>query len=85
VASVSCGRIPSGTSVNQDFAERRRDFGLIEELGWRKANNDPKRQSETLPQSSSFVAHGSLAYSILACLRIGMSASASFQRVRKSW
>lgn len=27
----------------------------------------------------------SLAYSALACLRIGMSGSASFQRVRKSW
>jgi hypothetical protein len=37
------------------------------------------------PQSSSSVAHCSLAYSALACLRMGMSGSASFQRVRKSW
>jgi len=29
--------------------------------------------------------HCSLAYSALACLRIGMSLSASFQSVRKSW
>jgi hypothetical protein len=27
----------------------------------------------------------SLAYSVLACLRIGMLGSVSFQRVRKSW
>ena len=40
---------------------------------------------ETLRRSSSFVAQCSLAYSALACLRIGMSGSASFQRVRKSW
>jgi hypothetical protein len=30
-------------------------------------------------------AHCSVAYSALACLRIGMSESASFQSVRKSW
>ena len=32
----------------------------------------------------AFVAYSSLAYSALACLRIGMLESASFQRVRKS-
>src|SRR5215469_12408498 len=31
------------------------------------------------------VAYLRLAYSVLACCRMGMSGSASFQRVRKSW
>ena len=48
-----------------------------------------RRLTRILPgtpsQSSSFVPHHSLAYSALACLRMGMSESASFQRVRKSW
>jgi hypothetical protein len=33
----------------------------------------------------STIAHCSFAYSALACLRIGMSGSASLQSVRKSW
>ena len=36
----------------------------------------------TIPASRP---HGSLAYSAWACMRIGMSGSASFHRVRKSW
>src|SRR6478735_2652580 len=35
--------------------------------------------------SRSAAAHWSLAYSVLACLKIGMSGSASFQGERKSW
>jgi hypothetical protein len=51
--------------------------------------NTDKRPSSgrppyTLRQSSSFVAHCSLAYSALACLKIGTSGSASFHSVRKS-
>ena len=36
-----------------------------------------------LPERAGGLNHSSFAYSALACFRIGMSGSASFQRVRK--
>jgi hypothetical protein len=42
-------------------------------------------QAESTSSGSAFIAYGSLAYSVLACMKIGISGSASFQRVRKSW
>jgi hypothetical protein len=42
-------------------------------------------QAESTSSGSAFIAYGSLAYSVLACLKIGISGSASFQRVRKCW
>ena len=44
----------------------------------------PTSRSPHAHPMSSFVSHFSLAYSVSACLRIGISGSASFHRVRKS-
>ena len=42
----------------------------------------PRSQSQRFSEWSSYC---SLTYSALACFRMGMSGSASFQRAKKSW
>ena len=51
----------------------------------RRTGHRPGRQSGLMMAGTRDVVHRSLAYSVLACFRIVMSGSASFQSARKAW
>src|ERR1700731_734688 len=51
-------------------------------IAWEEDLSTPIRIDPTLEPTNNYC---SFAYSALASLRMGMSGSASFQRVRKSW
>ena len=54
--------------------------GSMSEIAWlRKPSENGKGRHRT------FSCYCSFAYSALACFKMGMSGSASFQSVRKSW
>jgi hypothetical protein len=60
---------------------RRKMFRVISALG--DAILNKSRQYKTIRKPLT-PCHCSFAYSVLACFKMGMSGSASFQRVRKS-
>jgi hypothetical protein len=52
----------------------------------RKEKNEERRKKDSrTPPAYLLKTHRSLAYSALACFRMGMSGAASLQRARKSW
>jgi hypothetical protein len=88
--------VPSGTNGSRRTLCLRKAYSGVGSLGaptfyatgsWLapKAKIDLRRQPGALPHRSPSVAHRSFAYSVLACLRTGMSGSASFHSAKKSW